>query len=110
MARCSDGFIRWHDCSGSTYDSYRGALCDQQHLCPRIAVYEWRESGRTRGACVGCTHNEIRKQTRSYRYSGPTASINIVKGLRWRFGQVSVQRITRDVMTQLDSGTLYVTN
>lgn len=61
-------------------------------------------------AMMACTHNEIRQQTQSYRYSGPTASIRIMKGVRWRIGQVAVQRVTRDVMTQLDSGTLYVTS
>ena len=61
-------------------------------------------------ASLDCTHNEIRKQTTSYRYSGPTASVKIIGPIRWRFGQVSVNRVSRDVMTQLDSGTLYVTN
>ena len=68
------------------------------------------QRGETCHASLACTHNEIRKQTTSYRYSGPTASVKIIGPIRWRFGQVSVQRISRDVMTQLDSGTLYVTN
>lgn len=33
-----------------------------------------------------------------------------MKGLRWRMGSVSVQRVTSDVMTRLDTGALYITN
>jgi uncharacterized tellurite resistance protein B-like protein len=68
------------------------------------------QRGETCHASLVCTHNEIRKQTKSYRYSGPTASVKIIGNIRWRVGQISVQRITQDVMMQLDSGTLYVTN
>lgn len=56
------------------------------------------------------THKEIRTVTRSIRYAGPTARIRIMKGLSYRVGQVSVQRISEDVMKDLDSGTLYLTN
>jgi hypothetical protein len=61
-------------------------------------------------AAFACSQNEIRTRTTSYRYSGPTASIRIMKGVRWRIGQVAVERVTRDEMVQVDSGTLYVTN
>ena len=101
-----------------THDSQTQALYDRFRLLakidggqlPTISPGLTLQRGETCHASLVCTQNEIRKQTQSYRYSGPTASIKIVKGLRWRIGQVSVQRITRDVMTQLDSGTLYVTN
>jgi hypothetical protein len=77
---------------------------------PIIGVGITLQRGETCHASMACTHNEIRKQTSSYRYSGPTASVKIIGPIRWRVGQVSVQRISRDVLTQLDSGTLYVTN
>lgn len=68
------------------------------------------QRGETCHASFTCTHNEIRTRTTSHRYSGPTASIRIMKGVRWRLGQVAVQRVTREEMVQIDSGTLYVTN
>jgi hypothetical protein len=33
-----------------------------------------------------------------------------MKGVRWRMGSVSVQRITQDVMTELDVVDLFITN
>ena len=33
-----------------------------------------------------------------------------MKGLSWRYGSVSVGRVTREEMRQLDSGVLYITN
>jgi hypothetical protein len=79
---------------------------DLPSVSPAITL----QRGETCHVSFACTHNEIRTRTTSYRYSGPAASIPIVKGLRWRIGQVAVQRVTRDEMVQLDSGTLYVTN
>jgi hypothetical protein len=33
-----------------------------------------------------------------------------MKGLSWRYGQVSVSRVTTEELKQIDSGTLYVTS
>ena len=55
-------------------------------------------------------HHRIKTVTKRINYSGPAASIKIMKGVRWRVGSVAVQRIKTDVMTQLDNGTLYVTS
>ena len=54
--------------------------------------------------------HEIRTVTRRVNYSGPTASIRIMKGLHWRIGSIAFQKVTTDVMTQLDTGTLYITS
>jgi hypothetical protein len=56
------------------------------------------------------THHRIKTVTKRINYSGPTASIKIMKGVRWRVGSIAVQRMTTDVMTQLDSGILYITS
>jgi hypothetical protein len=48
--------------------------------------------------------------TRAIQYSGPSGRIRITKGLSWRYGQVSVNRVTSEELRQIDSGTLYVTN
>lgn len=87
----------------------RLARIEAGHL-PIIRPLIHLQRGETCHATFVCTQSEIRQQTTSYRYSGLTASVKIVKGLRWRVGQVSVQRITRDAMLQLDSGALYITS
>jgi hypothetical protein len=92
------------------YDRFRLLAQIEAGQLPTIDPGITLQRGETCHASLACTHNEIRKQTTSYRYSGPTASVKIIGPIRWRFGQVSVQRMSRDVMTQLDSGTLYVTN
>lgn len=33
-----------------------------------------------------------------------------MKGLSWRYGSVSVQRVTSEELRQIDSGTLFITN
>ena len=45
-------------------------------------------------------HHEIKVVTKRVNYSGPTASIRIMKGVRWRVGSISTQKVTTDVMTQ----------
>jgi hypothetical protein len=61
---------------------------------------------------VSCTaaHHEIKTITRRINYSGPTASFKVMKGVRWRVGSIAVEKVKADVMTQLDTGNLYVTS
>jgi hypothetical protein len=54
--------------------------------------------------------HELRTRTMRINYSGPVASIRIMKGLHWRVGSIAPSRVTREELTRLDSGTLYVTN
>jgi hypothetical protein len=68
------------------------------------------QRGETCHASLPSSLNEIRTTTKAYRYGGVSGSFKIMKGVRYRFGQVAVQRVTRDVMAKLDTGTLYVTN
>ena len=53
---------------------------------------------------------ELRTVTKRVNYGGPTARIRIAKGLYYRVGSVSVQRVSEDVMKQIDSGRVYLTN
>ena len=53
---------------------------------------------------------EYRKVTQRIRYGGPTFRVRIVKGLYWRAGDLGVQTVSNDILTLLDSGTLYLTN
>jgi hypothetical protein len=54
--------------------------------------------------------HELRTRTTRIGYSGPTLSIPIVKGLRWRVGSFAPHRMTREELTRIDSGILYVTS
>ena len=53
---------------------------------------------------------EMRIKTARVSYSGPAASMRIVKGVRWRVGTVTANRMTEEQLTVVDSGVLYVTN
>jgi hypothetical protein len=57
-----------------------------------------------------CIHKELRTITKTIRYSGPTASIRILKNVRWRVGSVSLDRVQQDVLAELGSGVLYITS
>ena len=54
--------------------------------------------------------HEYRTVTKAYRYVGPAGRIRIMKGLSWRYGSVSINRVTSEELRQLDSGVLYITN
>lgn len=57
-----------------------------------------------------CNLHEMRTVTKRINYHGPGGRIRIMKGLSWRFGSVSVSRVTSEELRQLDSGKLYITN
>lgn len=54
--------------------------------------------------------HELRTITKRINYGGPSARIKIMKGLSYRVGSMKVERVTKETMQQLDTGTLYVTN
>ena len=53
---------------------------------------------------------ELRTKTVRVTYSGTTASIRIMKGVRWRVGTITPHRTTEEQLTVVDSGHLYITN
>lgn len=53
---------------------------------------------------------EQRRITKRINYGGPTFRIRIAKGVYLRGGSVSIQRISEDVLTYIDSGYIYLTN
>ena len=53
---------------------------------------------------------ENRKVTEGVRYAGPTYRLKIAKGFYYRLGNINTQRISKDVMTLIDSGELHITN
>ena len=48
--------------------------------------------------------------TQRINYAGPTARIRICKGVSYRIGSARVQRVTSEVLSPVDYGTMYVTN
>lgn len=59
---------------------------------------------------ANCEWHEKRTVTQRINYSGPTASIRIMKGVRYRVGSIKPQRITSEEWKQIDVGTFYLTN
>jgi hypothetical protein len=57
-----------------------------------------------------CEWYEMKTVTQRINYSGTTASIRIMKGVRYRVGTIKPQRITSEQLTRIDSGTMYLTN
>ncbi len=54
--------------------------------------------------------NEQRRVTKRINYGGPTVRIKIAKGIYWRAGSISPQRITEDEWKTIDTGTIFLTN
>lgn len=77
---------------------------------PVYAVPVNLQRNETCHAVVDATWMEMRTRTERINYGGPVASIRICKGVRYRVGSVRVQRITREELTEIDRGRLYVTN
>jgi hypothetical protein len=53
---------------------------------------------------------ELRTKTEGYKYRGPAVRLRITKSLYYRTGDIKTTRETKDVITLIDSGDLYVTN
>jgi hypothetical protein len=58
----------------------------------------------------GADWYELRTKTVRVNYSGFSTSIRICKGVRYRVGTITPQRVTRDELTFIDRGTVYFTN
>jgi hypothetical protein len=53
---------------------------------------------------------EMRTVTQRVNYSGTSASIKIMKGVRYRVGSIKPQITTSEQLKQIDYGTIYLTN
>jgi tellurite resistance protein len=56
------------------------------------------------------SQREIRTVTRRVNYSGVSSSVRVIGNVRWRVGSISTQRVTQDVMTEVDRGNVYITS
>jgi hypothetical protein len=59
---------------------------------------------------ASATWMEVRTRTKRVDYAGPVASIRIAKGLRFRIGSVVPNRVTSEELTEIDHGTVYITD
>jgi hypothetical protein len=57
-----------------------------------------------------CQWLENKTVTKSIAYSGVTGSFKIAKGVRYRVGNIKLQRITTESLVIIDRGTVFVTN
>lgn len=59
--------------------------------------------------CAAQWH-EMRTQTVRVGYAGVSSSIRIARGVSFRMGSYVPNRVTRDYLAHLDTGTVYITN
>ena len=59
---------------------------------------------------TSCEWFEKRTVTQRINYAGPTASIKIMKGVRYRVGSIKPQRVTSEEWKLIDKGTMYLTS
>jgi len=57
-----------------------------------------------------CSWRELRGRTQRIAYHGPSVSIPIVKGVRYRLGSISPTIVRTTELQEIDSGTLFITN
>lgn len=77
---------------------------------PSIDVTLSLENGEKCYFQSNCKWFEMRTVTRRVNYSGATASISIMKGVRYRIGTISPRRVTNEELTEIESGKIYLTN
>lgn len=53
--------------------------------------------------------HELRTVTQRINYSAVTARVRLFQGVYWRVGSIAPSRITKEMMTLIDSGTMYLT-
>jgi len=56
------------------------------------------------------TLNEMRRITKRVQWGGPQLRVKICKGLYWNMGDYAVNRVAQDMLTPIDTGTVYITN
>jgi hypothetical protein len=110
LARNLGGVLTLDDQTQRTLDKYRLLWQCDNGLLPEIAVPLALQRGEVCHAQVKVSWYETRTVTTSVSYAGITGSFRIVKGVRFRVGNIAPVRHTRDTLTLLDTGTLYITN
>ena len=68
------------------------------------------QRGETCHYAAPCEWWEFRKRTKRIDYHGPVASVQLMKGLRYRAGSITPHFERESVLVQIDTGTLYITD
>jgi hypothetical protein len=110
LAQQFDVTISHDDRTRAVLDRYRLLWRLENGELPDVPVPIRLQRGERCHAAIGATHYEHRTVTTRIRYAGPTARIRIMRGLSYRVGSLRVERVTQDVLKQLDTGQLYVTS
>ena len=59
---------------------------------------------------LNCEWEDVKTVTAAYYYTNPNVSLSIMKGVTLRFGVVKFSKNQKDVLSIIDSGTIYLTN
>jgi len=103
--------IRHADETAALLERFRGLARIEAGELPQITVPIHLARGEVcHFAASSVAYKELRTVTKRVNYSGPTASVRLMKGLRWRVGSISVERVTQDVLTPVDTVEAYFTN
>lgn len=110
LARALGTSLSFDTATQHTLDRYALLWHIENGQLPTIAVPIVLQRGEVCHAVADAVWMELRTRTERVNYGGPVISVRICKGVRYRVGSVRVQRITRDELTPIDQGRLYVTN
>jgi hypothetical protein len=110
LARSLDVELRLDQQTQAMFDRYALLWRIENGELPALGVPINLQRGEICHAVADTVWMEMRTRTDRINYGGPVASIRICKGLRYRVGSVRVQRITREELTEVDRGRLYLTN
>jgi len=102
--------VQTDDVTRRLLDKYRLFWLIENQGPPELAVDINLQRGEKCHFTTECSWNEFRKVRVSYGYSGPTMRIKIAKGLYWRAGNIAVRPVSKEELTLIESGTLYLTN
>jgi hypothetical protein len=110
LARAVGGALTIGDATQRTLDKYRRLWrIDNGELEP-IPVDITLFKGERCYLEAFASWHELRTRTTSVSYAGPVVSIRIAKGIRYRLGNVTPIRHTKEELTLIDSGSIYITD
>ncbi len=110
LARQLNVTLTHDNATAATLDRFRLLWRIENGELPLITPSIRLQRGEQCHATIPAVHHELRTRTRAVRYAGPTVRVPIMKGVAYRVGSATVNRVTEDVLHEIDQGTLYVTS
>jgi hypothetical protein len=110
LAKALDISPKFDEESTALLNRYRQLWQISQGSLPESSTTLHLSRGELCHAWEAAARHEVRSVTRRYDYSGPVVRVPIMKGVSWRFGSVTVNRVRQDQLTLLDTGIVYLTN